>query len=1058
MHIFKLLLTLSLCANLAFAARTAPRSSGSGGGGGVGAAMAGGIVSSSGVAMNANHLQTFNNSQQFMERMQNLCGALQQVQPQPQLDAQAAIPQPLCGNGVVQNQAVEAVTEVVPASRCSRPNVFDRETETLNYCGCLRVSFLSPLAQRNDLTGEVRQTYKRLIAPGPQQKEIKVDIISGMLEVYKSTILKKYSNYRALYGANSFSIPNSCKPAQMINALTQASSGFASGELVSASCNSESCAEAPEIASKAIRDTFRLGQDEELDQGVLSRTDSRLVNFTNGFGQSESSCVRSASTENLLVLMPQPADVGAMSDLRTTLDASMDKLRAAKDSFGSCQSGNISNFRKVVEDFTSGSDRDLVKSLEIVNRLNGSIEAQFWRARKEIKTEASPDQLKAACEQIKSIVSASVEFYEEAEEVNQSSSSASSKLSKLDKAYKNLIEDTRLSNDQLAQSSEFLQGQMERECNNFLSDVSLLACSDSNVLQSDTLRLMRNFGSRMRTISHSPIAVLGVFGGPPSAVNISAAVSSSMDCSRTSSVDCKAQDLVQCDAISPAAGNGRRRTSIASSLSFLESPIVRRSLNSVSSFSAENFDVKRRSAVSYYCAGFGAHLRTLPECRNVPEAEKESCLRENFYAVSDDPALNDQAAQRLQQAISGYSNRSGITSDIKDLLVAVATSAKPHGSLGEELVMQELSLDNKVTREAGDDLRNGRVSRSDLDQFASVLGSVGGGSLSSSSGSSTAASLFNTATVQAFGAQARVSAATSTAVMNRFIAAVPPMQNMSSSEQRQQVDQALERSVNQTVAELENKASGSTSPSERQKYLDEIAELRRLMADQTARNDLISQQMAAMNQASQNEDSPAPASKRKRAPASVASSAPEVEAPVSSGFQSGGGRSGGSQATSGSVGGSQDLAGAQGFGGSSAAAGRSVSSVSEARDAAPTDNSLRLVVGGAGGQVIPAAQVVTISVSGGDEQALKEAILGQRERLNVGEDGFAVVEVIDPASGRATLVRVKIENDDVIVQNFTAEQLRNTTIVSESNPQPRQIRYSLQAMTNLLNQASGGSN
>jgi hypothetical protein len=116
------------------------------------------------------------------------------------------------------------------------------------------------------------------------------------------------------------------------------------------------------------------------------------------------------------------------------------------------------------------------------------------------------------------------------------------------------------------------------------------------------------------------------------------------------------------------------------------------------------------------------------------------------------------------------------------------------------------------------------------------------------------------------------------------------------------------------------------------------------------------------------------------------------------------------------------------------------------------------VVGGAGGQVIPAAQVITIRVPSGDEQALREAILSQRERLNVGEDGFAVVEVIDSASGRASLVRVKIENDNVIVQNFTAEQLRNTTIVSEANPQPRQIRYSLQAMTNLLNQASGGSN
>jgi len=135
-----------------------------------------------------------------------------------------------------------------------------------------------------------------------------------------------------------------------------------------------------------------------------------------------------------------------------------------------------------------------------------------------------------------------------------------------------------------------------------------------------------------------------------------------------------------------------------------------------------------------------------------------------------------------------------------------------------------------------------------------------------------------------------------------------------------------------------------------------------------------------------------------------------------------------------------------------------VSSVSEARDAAPNDNSLRLIVGGTGGQVIPAAQVITITVSGGDEKALKEAILGQREKLNIGEDGFAIVEVIDPNSGRATLVRVKIENENVIVQNFTAEQLRQTKIVSDADPKPRQIRYSLQAMTNLLNQASGGSN
>lgn len=338
--------------------------------------------------------------------------------------------------------------------------------------------------------------------------------------------------------------------------------------------------------------------------------------------------------------------------------------------------------------------------------------------------------------------------------------------------------------------------------------------------------------------------------------------------------------------------------------------------------------------------------------------------------------------------------------------------------------------------------------------YANILGSIPSSELSVSKESGP---MFNDATTQAFATQARVSPATSGAVMSRFIAAVPPMQNMPQQQQRQQMDQALERSVNQTVAELENKAAGTTSASERQKYLDEIAELRRLMADQTARNDLITQQMAAMNQAPAEETQAAP-TKRKRAPASVANTSPESPEVQSTGFQTGGGRSSGASASSGSVGGSQDLAGAQGFGGGTAAAGRSVSSVSEARDAAPNDSSLRLVVGGAGGQVIPAAQVITISVPSGDEQALKEAILAQRERLNVGEDGYALVEIIDPSSRRASLVRVKIENDNVIVQNFTAEQLRNTTIVSEANPQPRQIRYSLQAMTNLLNQASGGSN
>jgi hypothetical protein len=1050
MRILKALITLSLFANLAFA--------GSGQVPGASSILGGNLVrSTAGIVMNANHLASFNETQEFKDRIQSVCGSLQQVEARPELDSQASIPIPLCGNEPTQNQQVDVVTAVLPASRCSRPPSFDRETESLNYCGCLRMSFLGPQAQNNDLSSEVRQAYQNLTSSAPRNKEIKVDIVSGMLNVYVNNVLRQYSNYRAIYGEDSFDLPTSCRPAQMISALQDASRGFASGEINPTNCNGANCAQAPEIASKAIRDLFKIGTEEELDQAVLNSTNSRLVNFTNSLGGDESSCVRSASTENLLTLIPHASDTVGKGVLTTALDSSIAELRSAKDLIGNCQESNLTHFDALVNGFTSNENISFIRSFDIVTRLNGSIASQFYRSKNMSKSSTTAAQKRAACLQIKKVVSSSLEFYKETKEVNSSSSSTSEKLLKLDNAYRNLINDTKLSQDQLAESSEFLKVRFEKDCNNFLTDVSLLACSDTNVLQSDILRIARNVGNRLRTVAHTPLAEMSVYGGPAIFLNVSEMSASFSDCNLVSSVDCKAQDLVQCDTVSPQS-NARPRTTIAPSLSFLSSASVRRSLANNSPFSAEGFEVKRRSAVGSYCAGFGAYLRSLPECKDVPGSKMESCLRTKFYSNSDVPAENEAAAQRLQQAITGFSNRPGIPEDLKDLLVSVVSIAKPHGSLGEDHVIEELAIGNSETRNANADIRNGRVSKSDLYNLASVLGGVGDGSSSKSSTfESITSPMFNAETVQAFATQARVSPATSGAVMSRFIAAVPPMQNMPQQQQRQQMDQALERSVNQTVAELENKAAGTTSASERQKYLDEIAELRRLMADQTARNDLITQQMAAMNQAPAEETQAAP-TKRKRAPASVANTSPESPEVQSTGFQTGGGRSSGASASSGSVGGSQDLAGAQGFGGGAAAAGRSVSSVSEARDAAPNDSSLRLVVGGAGGQVIPAAQVITISVPSGDEQALKDAILGQRERLNVGEDGYAVVEVIDPASGRASLVRVKIENDNVIVQNFTAEQLRNTTIVSEANPQPRQIRYSLQAMTNLLNQASGGSN
>ncbi len=450
-----------------------------------------------------------------------------------------------------------------------------------------------------------------------------------------------------------------------------------------------------------------------------------------------------------------------------------------------------------------------------------------------------------------------------------------------------------------------------------------------------------------------------------------------------------------------------------------------------------------RNELSQYCPNFEGFVKSQGICVNE---DFNSCYRSFQFGSQDDRA-------RLRTVLGAY--KASLSGDIRAVHENIVDISATHTAQVDAVDRQIRSAQGASTIAA---MRSQGLSSSkdELSEIASIFGGLGGGGGASNLSSDVSGSFFNQAIVQGFGAQARVSPATSAAVMNRFISNVPPMQNMPQSDQRQQVEQALERSVNQTVSELETKASGATSASERQKYLDEIAELRRLMADQTARNDLISQQMAAMNQASQ-EEVTASSGKRKRAPASVANAAPEVSSEgASSGFQSGGGRSS-SQASSGSTGGGQDLSGVQGFGGSAAAA-RSVSSVSEARDAAPNDNSLRLIVGGTGGQVIPAAQVITITVSGGDEKALKEAILGQREKLNIGEDGFAIVEVIDPNSGRATLVRVKIENENVIVQNFTAEQLRQTKIVSDADPKPRQIRYSLQAMTNLLNQASGGSN
>ncbi len=1007
-----------------------------------------------GARVGASHMQSFKVNEGLKLNIQNLCGEIRRVQAQPDLDGLQSIPNnnlSHCAEVTPQPKAVENVSVVVPGINCTRPTSLDSQTETLNYCGCLRTSFLGTVAERNDLTKEVRDTYKSLSTSGPKNKELKTDIVAGLMNSYMNIILRQYSNHKALYGEESFDLPESCKPAQMIAALEESSKGFQSGEMVTSNCNGANCAEAPEIAAKAVRDLFKLKSSETIDESIVARSDSRLVSFAGLNGVQESSCVRSASTENLLTLMP--LDDTSKTELSAALLSSIAELEKAKDSIGNCSSSHLPGFESVVDGFTNRSapNQDLINSFEIVSRLNSSVIGQFYQARKRHGNDSLGEDRTEACKQIKKVISSSLRFYKEVREVN-AATNAANKLDKLDSVYNDLVNDTKLSKVQLERSSSHLEAKFKKDCEDLLGDISLLACSDSNVLQTEQLRSVRNLGTRLRSPEAPSSMMLAINGVLTPVLDTIRMVRGRADCALVSSVDCKAQDLVLCDTVNPGVNTQRPRVAIAPSLNYLNSDTVKRSLSQNSPFSPESFDNKRKIAVGQYCAGFGAHIRSLPECRDVAPKEKELCIREKFYAHSDDPEVNRLAGERLQNAITIFSSKPGVNPDIKKMLQAVVASTNAHGSLGEENVIADLVSQNNISRHVNSDLSSGRVTKSDLESYADVLGGLGG------AGEISATNMISPTVAQAFANQSKmISPSTSASIMNRFIATVPPINSMNSTQARQEVDRSLERSVNQTVTELESKAASSVDASERQKYLDEIAELRRMMADQNTRNDLVNQQIASMTKESSNDESTA-TSKRKRAPANVAT-APVIETDGgSNGFTSGGSRNVGVQSATGNIASAQDLAGGQGFGTGTAAA-RSVSSVSAARDADPSDKSLRLVVGGNGGQEISASQIFTITLPrSGDEQALKDAIMVQRENLNIGADGYAVVEVIDSESGKATLVRVKIENEKVIVQNFTAEQLRNASLVSESNPEPRRVKYSLQAMTNLLNQASGGSN
>lgn len=451
------------------------------------------------------------------------------------------------------------------------------------------------------------------------------------------------------------------------------------------------------------------------------------------------------------------------------------------------------------------------------------------------------------------------------------------------------------------------------------------------------------------------------------------------------------------------------------------------------------------SSVDFYGNNIAANERYCPGFESfVQSNSNQFCSGQSIEVCFQ--SMSDSARDQLRQA---YFTAHPDGARLRQLHVGLEAAAKVSNAINTILSSQLLNeTTSRVISRYQDNPR--------FNALVSALGGAGSSVVKSATNVAVSTGSFISAGVAgAFAAQAKVSNPTAAALTNRFIAAAPEISSIATSaEVRSQVGAAVDQAISQTIADLDERQSRLPQNSnDRQQLLDEMAELQRLLANETAKNDLISQQITALSSPSE-EAQPAAQPQVNRAPASVVSD--EAGSTPSSGFRTGGGAS--AVSTAGSVGGAQELLGPEVFGGDAVAA-RSVSSISEAIGAAPNDSSLSLVVGGQGGQEIAASQVVSITVpSSSDEQALKEAILGQRSRLNVGDDGFAIVEVIDATTGVATLVRVKIDNDDVIVENFTAEQLRNTTIVSESDPEPRQIRYSLQTMTSILNQASEGSN
>lgn len=854
----------------------------------------------------------------------------------------------------------------------------------------------------NSLTRCNPNGYRPAQIPAQNTQDVKLSAIKREIKAFKS-VNRKFESLGFALSSQGFTTDeiseigkSSCNTATLMAVINSGSAPSSASESDrNKNCDSGECAKASQLVDQAFRDELNLPSASQAELLSSFNLDRTSSCFDNP---------KHAWISSLL-----PFDTKAKDIELGKLRSQKPVLQSVISEIGDCD--QTSRLRLVTRSQSISETIKLNKKIDtkepsiwlILNNYNPGFEF-LLSSLLESGTSGFSEE---ACSQVKSYLEKSASFISVLEQSLQSTNPSQALESLVLAHVQYLAETTNSNNKQLLKNN--IEMGLKKECDAFANKVKAISCSTSAQLNASSNILASHFNFQ---------------GGDLSCKN-----SMSPENNRR----CMERNLGLCQAV-------QREGQVSALDAVLFDSSNPRNMSLQTTPNESGFG---------YCPGFDEFVASQGLCRNAsnvgrcvrrlgsanhPNAEQFAEIRRNFRAQMQGPlrAMHD-SLPRISNLHPAKVNE--VVSQLDAQQMASAIVAVESGSVG--------------------------TSESERSEFESVSSVFGGIPSSHSSinftDSDSKGSLFNAATTQAFGSQARVSAATSGAVMSRFIAAVPPMQNMPQQQQRQQMDQALERSVNQTVAELENKASGATSASERQKYLDEIAELRRLMADQTARNDLITQQMAAMNQAPAEETQAAP-TKRRRAPASVANASPESPEVQSTGFQTGGGRSSGGSASSGSVGGSQDLAGAQGFGGGAAAAGRSVSSVSEARDAAPNDNSLRLVVGGAGGQVIPAAQVITISVPSGDEQALKDAILGQRERLNVGEDGYAVVEVIDPASGRASLVRVKIENDNVIVQNFTAEQLRNTTIVSEANPQPRQIRYSLQAMTNLLNQASGGSN